>query len=137
MALNANDRSIAGFTMAGHTLVHWFEISIPIVLVVWLGEFSVGVAPFAIQPFYQNAVAIYTPPDARGLSYGYTYLAEFGFGSASIAVGGFVLAERSQTLFFAVIAGFGVAGGLLASALVVGGGRFTTVDDTLEANADD
>ncbi|WP_254761930.1 MFS transporter [Natrinema marinum] len=92
---------------------------------------------FAIQPFYQNAVAIYTPPDARGLSYGYTYLAEFGFGSASIAVGGFVLGELSQTVFFAVIAGFAVGGGLLAGALLVGDGRFATADGTLEANADD
>ncbi len=48
-------------------------------------------ASFAIQLFYQNAVAVYTPPDTRGLSYGYTYLGEFGLGAASIAVAGFVL----------------------------------------------
>ncbi|PGF13971.1 MFS transporter [Natrinema sp. CBA1119] len=44
MGLNTNDRSIAGFTMAGHSLVHWFETSIPIFLVVWLAEFDVSVA---------------------------------------------------------------------------------------------
>ncbi|WP_254533857.1 MFS transporter [Natrinema gelatinilyticum] len=44
MGLNKNDRAIAGFTMAGHSLVHWFETSIPIFLVVWLAEFDVSVA---------------------------------------------------------------------------------------------
>ncbi|QCS41436.1 MFS transporter [Natrinema versiforme] len=92
---------------------------------------------FAIQPFYQNAVAIYTPPDARGLSYGFTYLAEFGFGAASIALGGFVLDELSQTAFFALIAGFAAVGGLLAGALLVGGGRFTETQAAAETNADD
>ncbi len=42
--MDENDRSIAGFTMAGHALVHWFETSIPIFLVVWLAEFDVTIA---------------------------------------------------------------------------------------------
>ncbi|SEW13824.1 MFS transporter [Natrinema salifodinae] len=92
---------------------------------------------FAIQPFYQNAVAIYTPPDARGLSYGYTYLGEFGLGSASIAVGGYVLGDLSQTAFFALIAGFAVVGGLLAGVLLTGSGRFADAEATAETNADD
>jgi predicted MFS family arabinose efflux permease len=92
---------------------------------------------FAIQPFYQNAVAIYTPPDARGLSYGYTYLAEFGFGATSIALGGFVLGELSQTAFFAMIAGFAVVGGLLGGVLLAGSGRFVPAEGALEAEADD
>ncbi|PCR92385.1 MFS transporter [Natrinema ejinorense] len=89
---------------------------------------------FAIQPFYQNAVAVYTPPDARGLSYGYTYLAEFGFGSASIALGGFMLGELSRTAFFVLIAGFAVGGGLLAGVLLVGSGRFVPTEGALEAD---
>ncbi|MBZ6495470.1 MFS transporter [Natrinema longum] len=89
---------------------------------------------FAIQPFYQNAVAVYTPPDARGLSYGYTYLAEFGFGSASIALGGFMLGELSRTAFFVLIAGFAVGGGLLAGVLLAGSGRFAPADGALEAD---
>ncbi len=79
---------------------------------------------FAIQPFYQNAVAVYTPPDSRGLSYGYTYLGEFGLGSASIAIGGFVLGGVSLAAFFLLIAGFALAGGLLSMALVAGLDRF-------------
>ena len=73
---------------------------------------------FGIQPFYQVAVAVYTPPDTRGLSYGYTYLAEFGFGAASIAIGGFVIGAQGVAAFFAVLAGFAVVGALLSLALL-------------------
>ncbi|WP_336326056.1 MFS transporter [Halovenus sp. HT40] len=78
---------------------------------------------FAIQPFYQVAVAQYTPPDTRGLSYGYTYLAEFGFGAASIAIGGFVLDQFALGAFFAVLAAFALAGSGLAVVLLVGEDR--------------
>ncbi|RZH68124.1 MFS transporter [Natrinema altunense] len=92
---------------------------------------------FAIQPFYQNAVAVYTPPDTRGLSYGYTYLGEFGLGSASIAVGGVVLGEASLTAFFALIATFALAGVLLSVALLVGRDRLVDAGRPADANADD
>ncbi|TYT62094.1 MFS transporter [Natrialba swarupiae] len=85
---------------------------------------------FAIQPFYQNAVAVYTPPDTRGLSYGYTYLGEFGLGAASIAVAGFVLEGFSTAAFFVLIAGFAAAGAVLSAALAAGLDRF------LEASPD-
>jgi MFS family permease len=80
---------------------------------------------FAIQPFYQVAVALYTPPDTRGLSYGYTFLAEFGIGATSVAIGGFVLGGYTLAAFFAVLAGFAVVAGLLALLLLAGGDRFT------------
>ncbi len=80
---------------------------------------------FAIQPFYQVAVAVYTPADTRGLSYGYTFLAEFGVGTASVAVGGVLLGERSLTAFFAVLAGFALVGAGLSVALLAGN-RSTT-----------
>ncbi len=75
---------------------------------------------FAIQPFYQVAVAQYTPPETRGLSYGYTYLGEFGFGAASIAIGGFVLGGFGLTAFFVVLAVFAVVGASLAAFLLLG-----------------
>ena len=77
---------------------------------------------FAIQPFYQVAVAVYTPADTRGLSYGYTFLAEFGIGAASVALGGFLLGERSLALFFTVLAVFALVGSALAVGLLVGSG---------------
>ena len=39
--MNANDRAITGFTMAGHAMVHTYELAVPILLTVWLAEFSV------------------------------------------------------------------------------------------------
>ena len=96
-----------------------------------------GFCLFAIQPFYQDAVAVYTPADTRGLSYGYTYLGEFGLGSASIAIGGFVLDAFSVTTFFLVIAGFAVAGTLLSAGLLAGLDRFIDPKRTLEAEPDD
>ncbi|WP_267164029.1 MFS transporter [Halovenus salina] len=77
----------------------------------------IGFFLFAIQPFYQEAVAVYTPPDGRGLSYGYTYLGEFGFGSASIAVGGFLLGSFELAVFFSVLSAFALVGAGLAAVL--------------------
>lgn len=79
---------------------------------------------FAIQPFYQVAVALYTPADTRGLSYGYTFLAEFGLGATSVAIGGFVLGEFALAVFFLVLGLFAVVAGLLAVVLLAGGDRF-------------
>ncbi|MFC4248989.1 MFS transporter [Natribaculum luteum] len=94
-----------------------------LVLCVLLGFFL-----FAIQPFYQEAVAVHTPPDTRGLSYGYTYLGEFGFGSASIAIGGFVLGSFPLAAFFAMLATFALTGSLLAAGLSVALDRTDAAD---------
>ncbi|PSP87518.1 MFS transporter [Halobacteriales archaeon QS_4_66_20] len=83
---------------------------------------------FAIQPFYQVAVALYTPADTRGLSYGFTYLGEFGFGAASIAIGGFVLDEATLAAFFATLAAFALVGGALSLLLLVGHDRFALLE---------
>ncbi|MFC4437106.1 MULTISPECIES: MFS transporter [Natrialbaceae] len=79
---------------------------------------ALGFSLFAIEPFYQEAVAVYTSAETRGLAYGYTYLGMFGLGAASISVGGVLLDRVSTGAFFAslsVIAllGAGVAGKLL------------------------
>jgi MFS family permease len=78
---------------------------------------------FAIQPFYQVAVAQYTPPETRGLSYGYTYLGEFGLGATSTAIGGYVLGAFPLGVFFAVLAAFALVGASLAVVLLVGESR--------------
>lgn len=77
----------------------------------------IGFCLFAIQPFYQNAVAVHTPPSGRGLSYGYTYLGEFGLGSASIAVGGFLLGGFAVAVFFGVLSTFAIVGAVLSTVL--------------------
>ncbi|WP_222845528.1 MFS transporter [Natronomonas salsuginis] len=42
--MNGNDRSIVGFVMAGHGMVHIYELSIPILMTIWLLEFSTTAA---------------------------------------------------------------------------------------------
>ena len=42
--MDDNDRSIVGFVMAGHAMVHIYELSIPILMTVWLLEFSTTTA---------------------------------------------------------------------------------------------
>ena len=82
---------------------------------------------FAIQPFYQEAVAVYTPPDSRGLSYGYTYLGEFGLGAGSIAIGGVVLGI-STGAFLATMAAFAITGSILSILLATGLSRWRGTD---------
>ncbi|MFC7238373.1 MFS transporter [Saliphagus sp. GCM10025317] len=97
-----------------------------------------GFVLFAIQPFYQNAVAVYTPADSRGLSYGYTYLGEFGFGATSIAIGGFLLGEAGLATFFVALAGFALIGATLSAALALGLDRLfdrTDADSSADAKA--
>lgn len=85
-----------------------------VVVSVLLGFFL-----FVVQPLYQATVAEHTPPDARGLSYGYTYLGVFGVGALGASVAGFVLTYSSATALFVVLAGFGAVASLLSVPLVV------------------
>lgn len=42
--MNANDRSLVGFAMLAHALFHAYELSIPILVVVWLDTFAASEA---------------------------------------------------------------------------------------------
>lgn len=42
--MNGNDRSIVGFVMVAHATVHTYELAIPIMMTVWLVEFSTTLA---------------------------------------------------------------------------------------------
>lgn len=95
----------------------------------------IGFFLFAIQPFYQEAVAVHTPPEGRGLSYGYTYLGEFGLGSASIALGGFVLGSFPLAAFFAMLTAFALIGAGLAALLRARYGGAPDTDDRDETAA--
>lgn len=110
--------AIIFFILTGLTLLF-----VPISLIgfgaVILFTVVLGFFLFAIQPFYQEAVAVYTPEDARGISYGYTYLGEFGLGAGSIVVGGLLLDRFSMTIFFVVMAAFAFTGGVLSIGLLI------------------
>jgi MFS family permease len=82
-----------------------------------------GVALFVVQPFYQAAVAEYTPADSRGLSYGYTYLGVFGVGALGGAVAGAVLSFASPPVLFGVLSGFAAVAVAVGVALARRAGR--------------
>ncbi len=73
-----------------------------------------GFALFVIQPLYQATVAEYSPAEARGLSYGYTYLAVFGVGALGASLAGAVLQFAGPPLLFGVLAGIAALGALLS-----------------------
>ncbi|MBZ6493514.1 MFS transporter [Natrinema longum] len=80
----------------------------------------IGFSLFAIEPFYQEAVAVYTPADARGLSYGYTYLGMFGLGAVSISLGGFLLDQATMSVFFVVLSAIALLGAGISVRLLTG-----------------
>jgi len=85
----------------------------PLMLVGALLGFSL----FVVQPFYQATIAEYTPAEARGLSYGYTYLGVFGVGALGGALAGFVLTVANPPALFLVLAVLAGLAGLCGLAL--------------------
>jgi len=73
---------------------------------------------FFVQPFYQATVAEYTPAEARGLSYGFTYLGVFGIGALGAVLAGTMLTYFSVVELFVVLGGLGLGGGALGGYLV-------------------
>ena len=84
--MNDNSRSIVLFTGISHAIVHTYELSIPILVAIWLVEFPVTTATLGVV-----------------VSIGY---ALFGIG----ALPGGVLADRlgSRTLILGCLAGMGL-----------------------------
>ncbi|WP_226022911.1 MFS transporter [Halomicrobium salinisoli] len=82
-----------------------------------------GFVLFAIQPLYQAAIAEYSPPGDRGLSYGFTYLANFGVGAAGAALAGFLLSVLDVGGTFLALAAIPAVGVGAALALSRAGER--------------
>ncbi len=76
-----------------------------------------GVALFTVQPLSQATVAAYSDPDARGLSFGYTYLAIFGVGALGAGIAGTVLTLAGPRELFVVLAVIAGTGALIAVAI--------------------
>jgi MFS family permease len=76
-----------------------------------------GFLLFALQPLYQATIADHSPPDGRGLSYGYTYLTSFGVGAAGAAVAGYLLSIIAVDGTFFTLAMFPALGCLFAVVL--------------------
>ncbi|WP_323171185.1 MFS transporter [Natrialba sp. PRR66] len=92
--LTGNDRSITGFVMIAHAVVHTYELSIPILMVIWQTEFSVNTAVLGVA-----------------VSVGY---ALFGLGALPAGI----LADRfgSRELVMVCLAGMGGSFLLLSAA---------------------
>lgn len=71
-----------------------------------------GFLVFVEAPINQEVVSRHVPPDARGISFGYVYLAILGVGAAGAAGAGVVLTRASPAVLF---------GGLAAVAVVAAG----------------
>ena len=67
---------------------------------------ALGFALFAVQPLSQATIAAYSPPERRGLSFGYTYLAIFGIGALGASLVGAALTYGSPAAVFVLLAGF-------------------------------
>nr|WP_254531082.1 MFS transporter [Natrinema gelatinilyticum] len=89
---------------------------------------GLGFALFAMQPLVQATIAKYSPPDARGLSFGYTYLGIFGVGSLGATVAGWILTYASVDILFVVLAGFAGGACLLATILATEDGPPVAAD---------
>ena len=90
-----------------------------------LVSLALGVTLFTVQPLSQATVAAYSPSEARGISFGYTYLGIFGVGSFGAAIAGWVLTRAGPRELFVVLAGIAAMGALSAAAVA----RFATVQD--------
>ncbi|WIV68287.1 MFS transporter [Natrialbaceae archaeon AArc-T1-2] len=113
------ERGLAGMSL-GLTVVALLFVPVAETGLVQLLVVSVvlGFVLFALQPFTQATIAKYSPPEARGLSFGYTYLAIFGIGALGAAITGTVLTLGSESITFVVLAGFSAMSCLLALSLV-------------------
>ena len=76
-----------------------------------------GVLLFGEQPLMQATVAEASPPETRGLTYGYTYLGVFGIGAVGAALTGTFLAVSSRAALFTTLAGVAAAAAVVGFAV--------------------
>lgn len=87
------------------------------VMTLFIVSALLGFLLFALQPLYQATIADHSPPDGRGLSYGYTYLTSFGVGATGAAIAGYLLSVSSVDGTFLTLAAFPDLGLLFAFVL--------------------
>ncbi|WP_435074899.1 MFS transporter [Halorubrum sp. HHNYT27] len=90
-----------------------------------LVSLALGVTLFTVQPLSQATIAAYSPSEARGISFGYSYLGIFGVGSLGAALAGWILTRAGPRELFVVLAGIATLGALSAAAV----SRFATRQD--------
>ena len=106
--------------------IGWTFVALALIAALYWPAANAGLAPllaisallgfflFVVQPLYQATVAEYSPAEARGLSYGFTYFGVFGVGALGAALTGAVLDLFSEAVMFGVLAALAGLGALLA-----------------------
>ena len=113
------DRLLAGVLAGLVAIALLFVPALEAGIVPLLGICAVlGFAVYATAPIYQATIADHVTADARGLSYGYTYLGMFGIGALGATLAGGLLTYTGTTTLFVVLAGL-AAGALLLCLRVV------------------
>ncbi len=115
----APERGLAGMLAALVVIALLFvpaSESLPTLLAV---SAALGFALFGLQPLSQATIATYSPPEYRGLSFGFTYLAIFGIGALGASVAGAALTYGSRTTLFAMLAAFELIALVLAVSLLL------------------
>ncbi|ESS07871.1 MAG: sugar phosphate permease [uncultured archaeon A07HN63] len=115
----APERGLAGMLAALVVIALLFvpaSGSLPTLLAV---SAALGFALFGLQPLSQATIATYSPPEYRGLSFGFTYLAIFGIGALGASVAGAALTYGSRTTLFAMLAAFELIALVLAVSLLL------------------
>ncbi len=82
-----------------------------------------GFLAFTIAPINQEAISAYTPADARGLSFGYSYTAIFGVGALGSSVAGLILTRSTSTALFVFVAACAAVAALIGGTLRRRSGR--------------
>jgi MFS family permease len=77
----------------------------------------VGFLVFMVAPINQEAIASYSVPSMRGLSFGYTYTAIFGLGALGATMAGFILSRGTPQMLFVVLSG--IAASTVTIALIL------------------
>ncbi|MFB6118446.1 MFS transporter [Halosegnis sp.] len=103
-AIPAERGLAAGYTVLGVLALGYLPVARTGLGPLLVVSAVMGVALFAVQPFYQATVAEYSPAGTRGLSYGYTYLGVFGVGALGGAVAGGLLTVAGPATLFGVLA---------------------------------
>ncbi|MFB6156448.1 MAG: MFS transporter [Haloferacaceae archaeon] len=105
-------------------------VALALVAVVFVPASAAGLVPLLVAaallgflvfmeaPINQEVVSRHVPPAARGLSFGYTYLAVFGVGAAGAAGAGVVLTRASPAALFGALAAVAVLAAVIGVVLV-------------------
>lgn len=103
--MDGNERSIVGMAMLGHALVHTYELSIPILIPIWIGKF--GVTPSTMGLVAGAGYAMFgfgsVPAGALADVYDSKALIALCFGGMSVAFLGVSAAPNVPTLTVALL----------------------------------